>query len=109
METREKINKKVFLQAVAKDNGFEYDEVLDVYDAIVEGIKSVVRQGQRLTLTGFGTFYLAKHKGHPVQFEGKDGGGEVNDYVVFKFSSSDVLNKQFREEYRNGDIKVHVR
>ena len=90
----EKINKRDFIKHVAKENGMTSAQVLEVYDAIVNGIFDMVIENKRVSLTGFGSFYLQKHKGHPVQFEAKNAG--VDDYVVFKFSTSDALNKRMR-------------
>lgn len=90
----EKINKRDFIKHVAKKNDIPHARVLEVYDAIVNGIFDMVVMDKRVSLAGFGSFYLQKHKGHPVQFEAKNAG--VDDYVVFKFSTSDALNKKMR-------------
>lgn len=97
-----KVSRMTFLEQVAKRSGLSEEDVLKFYDAMMAEMKEMMRQGKRVTLTGFGSFFMAKHKGHPVQFN-KD---EVHDYVVFKFSSSNVLNKKFREDYKNGLLKV---
>lgn len=97
-----KVSRMTFLEQVAKRSGLSEEDVLKFYDAMIAEMKEMMCQGKRVTLTGFGSFFMAKHKGHPVQFN-KDG---VDDYVVFKFSSSNVLNKKFREDYKNGLLKV---
>lgn len=101
-----KMSKKEFLRKVAKDNDMTVSGLTAAYDAIIDGIKDVVSNGQSLSLTGFGVFYLHKHKGHPVQFEGRE---DVPDYVVFKFSASDVLNRKFRADHADGLITVGKR
>lgn len=103
---KKKMSKKQFLSDVAKANDMSIKDITYAYDAIIDGIEDVVSSGRSLSLTGFGVFYLHKHKGHPVQFEGAT---EVSDYVVFKFSASDVLNRRFREGYDNGDVIVGKR
>ncbi|MBO5435591.1 HU family DNA-binding protein [bacterium] len=97
---KQKINKNEFLDMIAKTNNMSVGHVRDVYDAIVDGVKNVVCKGQDLSLTGFGTFTLKKHKGHPVQFEAKS--DKVNDYVVLKFAASDVLMSRIRADYDEG-------
>lgn len=102
---KDKISKKQFLANVARKNDMPVEDITKAFDVITEGIHDTVMNGTILSLTGFGSFYLQKHKGHPVQFEGQ---AAVPDYVVFKFSASDVLNKRFREEDRQGLVKnVH--
>lgn len=96
----DKMNKRQFLRKVAAENGMTIADTTRAYNAIIKGIQDTVNQGTVVSLTGFGTFYLQKHKGHPVQFE--DTENQVNDYVVFKFSASDVLNKKFRQLYKRG-------
>lgn len=101
--TKNKISKNQFLADVARNNDMSLEDITDAYNAIVNGIHDVVVSGRTLSLTGFGSFYLQRHKGHPVQFEGRS---NVEDYVIFKFSASDVLNKRFRQEDADGQIVI---
>jgi nucleoid DNA-binding protein len=101
--TKNKISKNQFLADVARNNDMSLEDITDAYNAIVNGIHDVVASGRTLSLTGFGSFYLQRHKGHPVQFEGRS---NVEDYVIFKFSASDVLNKRFRQEDADGQIVI---
>jgi nucleoid DNA-binding protein len=95
--TGQKTSKTAFLNQVARASGVDISTVTRVYTAMINEIQSIVCDGTSLSLTGFGTFYLQKHKGHPVQFEGKS--TRVPDYWVFKFSASDVLNTRIRQLY----------
>lgn len=97
---KRKVNKNEFLEMIAEQNNMPLTDVRTIYDAIVDGVKTVVCNGQDLSLTGFGTFTLKKHKGHPVQFEAKS--DTVQDYVVLKFAASDVLMTKIREAYAKG-------
>lgn len=72
------------------------------YQLIIDGIQKTVCSGKELSLSGFGSFYLRKHKGHPVQFD--SGTTKVNDYVVLKFSASDVLAQKIRQAYADGEV-----
>lgn len=101
--TKNKISKNQFLADVARNNDMSLEDITDAYNAIVNGIHDAVASGRTLSLTGFGSFYLQRHKGHPVQFEGRS---NVEDYVIFKFSASDVLNKRFRQEDADGQIVI---
>lgn len=93
----QKTSKAAFLSQVAETSGVSISTVTRVYTAMINEIQNIVCSGTSLSLTGFGTFYLQKHKGHPVQFEGKS--TRVPDYWVFKFSASDVLNTRIRQLY----------
>lgn len=93
----QKTSKTAFLNKVATTSGLDISTVTRVYTAMINEIQNTVCEGTSLSLTGFGTFYLQKHKGHPVQFEGKS--TRVPDYWVFKFSASDVLNTRIRQLY----------
>lgn len=68
--------------------------VHQVVDTMLDTIVNDVKEGKRVSLTGFGSFYSQIHKGHPVQFGTKT--ERVPDYPVFKFAVSNVLNKDFR-------------
>ncbi len=92
---KNKISKNEFLANVARKHDMSVEDITTAYNAIVDGICDTVTEGKSLSLTGFGSFYLQRHKGHPVNFEGK--AAEVKDYVIFKFSASDVLNRRFRD------------
>lgn len=68
--------------------------VHQVLSTVIDTIVSDVKDGKRVSLTGFGSFYSQMHRGHPVQFGTKT--ERVPDYPVFKFAVSNVLNKEFR-------------
>lgn len=111
-----KVNKDEFLNRVLTrlQNGVPRSQMVsrgsarlfsvpEMYDAMIDEIFDIVRSGDRLSLTGFGSFFSQTHKGHPVQF-GSDK-GLVEDYSVFKFSPSNVLNRDLRRGYREKDAK----
>ena len=60
--TKNKISKTQFLADVARNNDMSLEDITDAYNAIVNGIHDVVASGQTLSLTGFGSFYLQRHK-----------------------------------------------
>lgn len=94
---QKKINKNEFLDMIAKRNNVDVADIRQFYDSFVDGLTEIVCEGQGLSLTGFGTFSLKKHRGHPVQFgTNKE---EVTDYMVLKFTASDVLMNKIRADY----------
>ena len=92
-----KMNKREFIAHMAEMNGVSEKQATDAYTMVMNSIQDAVASGVRLSLMGFGTFYLQTHKGHPVQFEGDTGTDRVHDYEVFKFSASNALNKRIRD------------
>ena len=92
---KQKVNKNEFIDIIAKDKNMDAGTVKTVYDAIIGTLTDIVCDGQSLSLTGFGTFSLKEHKGHPVQFEAKT--ESVGNYKVLKFTASDVLMSRIRD------------
>jgi DNA-binding protein HU-beta len=100
----EKVNRSELLERVAKKKGIQKRQLRDFYDAFVEEIKDSLCEGKDVSLTGFGTFGLQKHRGHPVQFTPDS--DVVKDYVVLKFTVSDVLMTDIRNHYGEGAVPI---
>ena len=105
MEKAMKVNKEQLIVRVAEElrdhksmrdlsERARINLVHQVLDTTIDAIISDVKEGKRVSLTGFGSFYSQIHRGHPVQFGTKT--ERVPDYPVFKFAVSNVLNKDFR-------------
>ena len=104
-----KENKRAFaLKVVAamnanpeyKNRDYTVEEIEMIFSTILEQMIETTKEGKELFFTGFGSFYLQRHKGHPVQFNSSD--AEISDYVTLKFSASNNLNTKLREEFRAG-------
>ena len=95
-----KMNKRTFIGYLAKENNISLNEATWAYNIVINGIVNVVKTGTKLSLMGFGVFYLQDHKGHPIQFKEDDKqmgrNMHVGKYKVFKFSASNVLNGAIR-------------
>lgn len=89
-----KVNRSEYLTRVSKRTGIDRKIVLTVYDGLIDELVEIMQNNQQLLLTGFGNFYVQKHKGHPVQFSG--GKDIVSDYNVLKFSPSNIMKKRVR-------------
>ena len=92
---KNRVNKNEFLEMVAKKNNMQPSEIRTIYESMIDVAGSILCKHQDLSLTGFGTFSLQTHKGHPVQFR-KNEKNTVDDYVVLKFAVSDVLISKIR-------------
>lgn len=76
---------------------YNITDVSNIYNAIIDEIvDTLCVQDCRLLLTGFGSFYVNRHKGHPVQF-GDNKKSAISDYRVIKFSASNLLSSKLRE------------
>ena len=93
-DNKEKMNRSEFLARVAKRTGYSRRMIVEVYDAMVDEFVAAMRDKKQLLLTGFGTYFVQQHKGHPVQFSG--GNEMVEDYDVLKFSPSNILKQRVR-------------
>jgi len=101
---KDKLNKSEMLACVAKQNGITHKQARAFFDSIIDYIRANICEGKDVSLTGFGTFSLQKHKGHPVQFASDT--NTVKDYVVVKFTPSDALMTSIRKDYENGSVTV---
>ncbi len=50
------------ISEVAKESGISEEEVNKIIEAFIETIKEGLSRGERVTISGFGTFSLAKRK-----------------------------------------------
>ena len=91
---KNKVSRNEFLDKVSVECGVSSSVVHKVYGGIISVFNDIIRSGRDISLTGFGTFALKKHKGHPVQFDAKE--SHVKDYDVLKFTPSDVLMNKIR-------------
>ena len=66
----------------------------NIYNAFMNTLLDEIFAGNEVVLTGFGTFSLKPHKGHKVRFSDKD---EINDYLILKFTTSEMLIHKLRE------------
>ena len=87
-----RMNRTELIHYMAEKNGVELSEAQKAYAMTTEAIRDIVASGIKLSLSGFGVFYLQRHRGHPVQFQ--SGATATQDYLVFKFSASNTLNKK---------------
>jgi len=56
------MNKQVLIQSVSKTTGLSRNEVAAATNSLIEVISDALVKGERVTLTGFGTFELSHRK-----------------------------------------------
>jgi DNA-binding protein HU-beta len=91
-----RVSRREFVQRFARRGGLPLRVAQQAYDAMIDELLDLVAQGNRVTLTGFGKFYLQEHKGHRVQFADPDGKSEIDDYAVLKFSATRAVNRSVK-------------
>lgn len=99
-----KVNREEVVERAAALAGMSETDMASAMMALEAAIKDVAMEGKTLCLTGFGKFYLQRHKGHPVRYT--DTEKPVEDYLVYKFSASNVWNAALREADRKQPIQI---
>lgn len=84
------------LKAVSHKSGVSLSVVRSVYDSMVDITVENLIEGRRVGMTGFGSFYIQDHKGHPVQFNNTK--KSIDDYKVVKFVASGLVKKGLNGE-----------
>jgi DNA-binding protein HU-beta len=56
------MNKEDLIERIVKDTGITKDKARIALDSVVEGITQALRKGNRVSLSGFGTFSVALRK-----------------------------------------------
>ena len=93
------MNKTEIIRRLAKEHGRSKKEVLILVDGFIDAIKESIKQGDRVTLSGFGSFTPSERKG----FTGVDPRtGEPLDIPNRKIASF-RCSKAFKEELNDDD------
>lgn len=56
------MNKSLLIQSVAKQTGLSRNEVSAATNAMIDAISGALVKGERVTLTGFGTFEISQRR-----------------------------------------------
>jgi len=105
-EDRIRVNKREFLDRVATNSGIPASVVREVYDGIWGEIHELLVTGHDVSLDGYGSFSLKKHKGHlsrNVAMHDKDAevfnhSTVMDDYYVIKFTAGVRWRARVRQE-----------
>lgn len=57
-----KVTKKEIMTKMSKDAGITYLQANKAFKTMIEGIKKSLKKGERVTLSGFGSFEVKKSK-----------------------------------------------
>jgi len=67
------MNKKEFLKTIARKHSFSYNETSKIMESFVDTISEEIVKGNKVKITGFGTFYLSKRKARQIVHPRKKG------------------------------------
>jgi DNA-binding protein HU-beta len=56
------MNKKESISRMAKDSGITYLQASKAFSSLIEGIKGSLREGEKVTFSGFGSFGVKERK-----------------------------------------------
>lgn len=95
----DRLNRSELIEATAQETDLSVSKVKEVVDTFLRSIEIGLKNDKIITISGFGTFKVDMHKGHPIQFKG--GQKEyIEDYLVLKFNVSKVFKDGLRSEYK---------
>lgn len=89
-----------FVRELAEHNKISKASALAACEMVLEGIERNVRNGKKVSLVRFGTFYVKTHKGHAVHL--CPGVNSIDDYEVMKFSPAVSLTRRLRNKEGGG-------
>lgn len=104
IDKNDKICLTQLLKETSHESGVKLNVVRSVYNSLVSVLLQNLENGNRINMTGFGSFYVQKHKGHPVQFNKKK--SSISDYNVVKFSVAGSVKRKFNKHKINNDITI---
>lgn len=90
-----KLNREDIITMAARKAGTTIEDMTEYMEAIESSIREAALAGKTVSLMRFGTFYVQRHGGHPVQFTGGKG-DKVSSYLVYKFSAAAAFNEELR-------------
>lgn len=106
------MKKSAFISRLAAESGLTKAVANKVYKSFLNIIVSELMNGGSVSLTGFGVFTLAKHKGHEVSMNFEIASTEkkvIDDYYILKFRASDTLKRKLRTHAAPvGEIEIRT-
>tara|TARA_R110002153_G_scaffold158100_2_gene310132 strand:- start:464 stop:748 length:285 start_codon:yes stop_codon:yes gene_type:complete len=93
------MNKTEIIRKLAKEQGKSKKEILILVDGFISAVKESLVNGDRVTLSGFGSFTLSERKG----FEGVDPRTREPLTIPNRRIASFRCSKSFKGELNDGD------
>ncbi len=87
------LSKAAFIELIAKKNGITKAEATRVINYFTAGIEKVVSAGNKLSLKGFGSFYIASNKARQGRNPRTGEAIKISAYKTPKFKAGAALKK----------------
>ena len=91
------MNKKDLVGKIASDAQLTRAQASRALDALIEGIQMSLAKGNRVTLSGFGTFGVSHRKARRVRNPQNGDAMEIAEKRVPRFAAADELKSAIRE------------
>ena len=94
------MNKRDLIKKIARDGRLTNTQACRALDAFLEGVKSGLIQGERVTLVGFGTFATSQRKARLVRDPRSGGTMEIAARRVARFAPGLELKRAVQNSSR---------
>lgn len=105
---KKKISDADWIKQVSEESGVTENLVkqvwLSIIKLIVKGVK--VAPDKSFYIPKFGTFFVSKHKGHPLNLNIDGGNKKIADYNTFKFKPSSTFKTKVLDQVAEHDGNV---
>jgi DNA-binding protein HU-beta len=95
--TRATVNKKDLVYKIASDAQLTRAQAARALDAVIQGIQASLAEGNRVTLSGFGTFGVSHRKARRVRNPQNGIAIEIAERRVPRFAAADELKIAIKE------------
>ena len=92
------MNKRQLIAAAARRSSLTQGQVREALEAVLDVITEALRDGEHVTLSGFGRFDVQQYAGRKLRRFDGEGHFEVKDRRVPVFRSSKLLRQRLRRD-----------
>ena len=96
------MNKKDLISKVASDARLSRSQAARAVDALVEGIRTALSRGDRVTISGFGSFGVLQRKARRVRNPTNGKALEIAAKRVPRFAPGNELKSAIQQPWRDG-------
>ena len=96
------MNKKDLISKVASDARLSRSQAARAVDAVVEGIRTALSRGDRVTISGFGSFGVLQRKARRVRNPTNGKALEIAAKRVPRFAPGNELKSAIQQPSRDG-------
>lgn len=102
------MEKEALIFQVSQRAGVSEEEVIKIFDAFISSIKESLKKGEKITITGFGTFSLAKRKAQKFLNPKNNQAYEIPERLHPHFKAGrnlqNTISKTWNDSKRRGNV-----